>query len=202
MNTFCPIIKEKCRGNECVMWRDERCLIIAFMEIFVRAPEEENIAISTGYEYEEIDKVEVPEEIKSATPEELAVNLISFVKEEFPDNKRIWIPNIASLFWSSKNVERWNLPSDIKLKIEKAERLAQRQLENEREIKEKERLETEKIELPSLVGSCVDWAREHGLKRVTKADVEAFLLEKNIEILSQTKRALYAMVNVQLKAKY
>ncbi len=202
MNTFCPIIKEKCRGNECVMWRDERCLIIAFMEIFVRAPEEENIAIPTGYEYEEIDKVEVPEEIKSATPEELAVKLISFVKEEFPDNKRIWIPNIASLFWRSKNVERWNLPPDIKLKIEKAERLAQRQLENEREIKEKERLEMEKIELPSLVGSCVDWAREHGLKRVTKADVEAFLLEKNIEILPQTKRALYAMVNVQLKAKY
>ncbi|HEC93563.1 MAG TPA: hypothetical protein ENI51_11390, partial [Candidatus Atribacteria bacterium] len=96
MNTFCPIIKEKCRGNECVMWRDERCLIIAFMEIFVRAPEEENIAVSTGYEYEEIDKVEVPEEIKSATPEELAVKLISFVKEKFPDNKRIWIPNIAS----------------------------------------------------------------------------------------------------------
>ena len=80
--------------------------------------------------------------------------------------------------------------------------LAQRQLENEREIKEREQLEREKAELPSLINSCIDWAREHGLKRVTKADIEAFLLEKNIEILPQTQRALYAMVNVQLKSKH
>ena len=80
--------------------------------------------------------------------------------------------------------------------------LAKKQLDNERKIKESEQLERERAELPSLVNSCIDWVREHGLKRITKADIEAFLLEKNIKILPQTQRALYAMVNVQLKSKH
>ena len=77
--------------------------------------------------------------------------------------------------------------------------LAQRQSESEQEIKVKEQLEKEKTELPSLVSLCVDWAKEHGLKRITQSDVDAFLMDKTIEILSQTKRALYAMANVELK---
>ena len=205
MNTFCPLIREKCKGNECVMWVDEKCLVVTFMEDFVKPPEEEfeeRVALPISYEHEEMSVKEIPDEIKSATQEELAAELISFAKKEFPDEERVWIHNISPLFWESKNIERWNLPPDIKLKIEKAEMLAQRQLENEREVKEREQLEREKAELPSLVNSCVDWAREHGLKRVTKADIEAFLLEKNIEILPQIQRALYAMVNVQLKSKH
>ena len=177
------------------------------MESFVRPPEEEfeehvPVPIPSSYGYEEISRGEIPEEIKSATPEELAAELLSFAKKEFPEEERIWIRDIATLFWRSKNLERWGLPPEVQLKIEKAEMLAQKQLDSEREIKEREQqLEKERAELPSLINSCVDWAKERGLKRVTKADIEAFLLEKNIEILPQTQRALYAMVNVQLKTK-
>lgn len=203
---FCPLIREKCKGNKCVLWKDEKCLVITFMESFVRPPEEEfeehvPVPIPSSYGYEEISRGEIPEEIKSATPEELAAELLSFAKKEFPEEERIWIRDIATLFWRSKNLERWGLPPEVQLKIEKAEMLAQKQLDSEREIKEREQLEKERAELPSLINSCVDWAKERGLKRVTKADIEAFLLEKNIEILPQTQRALYAMVNVQLKTK-
>ena len=93
------------------------------------------------------------------------------------------------------------MPSEIQLKIEKAEMLAQKQFETERDVKEREQLEKEKMGLPTLVGSCIDWAKDHGLKRVTQADVDAFLLDKNIDILSQTKRSLYAMANVSIKSK-
>jgi len=93
------------------------------------------------------------------------------------------------------------MPPEIQLKIEKAEMLAQKELEKEREVKERETLEKEKTELPSLVSSCVDWAKDHGLKRITKADIDAFLLEKGIQILPQTQRALYAMANVEIKSK-
>jgi len=203
MNDQCPFYKKKCLGNQCVMWKDESCLIVSFMENFVKQPEEEiEEHIPLDYETEEIREKEVPTEIKLATPEELAAKLVDFAKKEFPDEERIWIRNIAQLFWKSKNIERWGLPPEIQLKIEKAEMLAQKQLDNEREIKEKEQLEKEKAELPSLVSSCVDWAKERGLKRITKADVEAFLLEKNIEILPQTQRSLYAMANVEIKRKY
>jgi len=207
MNTFCPFFKEKCKGNECVMWKDEKCLIIAFMENLAQPPEEEHeeelgdrmpvVIEPTGL----VEK-EVPDEIKSATPEELAAELIAFAKKEFPDKERVFIRgDVGRLFWGSKNVERWSAPADIRLKMEKAEMLAQRQLESEQEIKMKEQLEQEKTELPSLVNLCVDWAKKQGFKRVTQSDVDAFLLEKNMEILPQTKRSLYAMANVAIKSK-
>jgi len=146
-------------------------------------------------------EVEVPSEIKFATAEELAAKLIDFAKKEFPDDKRIYIRSVSQLFWGQKNISKWDMPPEIQLKIEKTEILAQKQMDAEREVKEKEQLEKEKTELHSLVSSCVDWAKDHGLKRITQADVDAFLLEKNIEILPQTKRALYAMANVAIKSK-
>lgn len=144
---------------------------------------------------------EVPSEIRFATAEELAAKLVDFAKKEFPDDERVYIRNVSQLFWGQKNVSKWSMPPEIQLKIEKAEMLAQKQFDTEKEVKNKERLEKEKTELPSLVSSCVNWAKDHGLKRVTQADVDAFLLDKNIEILPQTKRFLYAMANVAIKSK-
>jgi len=202
MNTLCPFFREDCKGNECVMWKDEKCLIATFMENFIRPSAEEiERNVPSVYMDEELSGKKIPDEIKSASPEELAAELISFAKKEFPSEEKIGIRNISQLFWGSKNVERWSTPADIQLKIEKAEILAQKQLDNEREMKEKEQLEKERAELPSLINSCIDWAREHGLKRVTQSDIEAFLMEKNLEILQQTQRSLYAQANVQLKSK-
>ncbi|MHA1251607.1 MAG: hypothetical protein ACTSRP_16570 [Candidatus Helarchaeota archaeon] len=186
-----------------MMWKEEKCTMVKFMENVIQLGGEfkKILPISTSYESEEDGKRSVPEEVEFATPEELADELISFTKKEFPDERNVWINNIAELFWKSKNIDVWNLTPKMQLKIEKAEMIAQRKFEKDRMMKEKELLEKEKGELNAIVASCVDWAKEHGLKRVTKADVEAFLLEKNIEILPQSQRAVYALVNVQLKSK-
>jgi hypothetical protein len=147
---------------------------------------------------EPIIEEEISNKIKSSTPEELAAELISFAKKEFPDQedeRRVPIHIITGDFWRSKNIERWYLPADIKLKIKKAELLAQKQLEGEREVKEKEKM-------LSLVNPCVDWAKEHGLKKVTEADVIAFLLEREIDLSPRTKkRSLQALVNNIIKSK-
>src|SRR3989344_9504324 len=128
--------------------------------------------------------VEVPSEIKSATAEELAAELVDFAKKEFPDSERVYIPKVSQLFWGQKNISKWDMPPEIKFKIEKAEILAgnfvDKQFDAKREVRNNEQLEKEKTELPSLVSSCIDWAKEHGLNRVTQADVYAFLLNKNI----------------------
>ncbi|MGQ9507724.1 MAG: hypothetical protein ACUVTB_07735 [Candidatus Bathycorpusculaceae bacterium] len=87
------------------------------------------------------------------------------------------------------------------MKIQRAEFLAERELVREAELERKRRLQKEKDELPSLVSRCVDWARDNGLKRVTLADVDTFLLEKEIELLHETKRALYSKANLKLKSK-
>ncbi|MCX6818525.1 MAG: hypothetical protein NT129_00815 [Candidatus Aenigmarchaeota archaeon] len=176
------------------MWKDEDCLIISFMENSVNKPSE----IPLSFETEERE-MEIPTEIKLATPEELAVKMIDFARREFPDKERIYINNISQLFWGQKNIDRYGAPPDIQLKIQKAEFLAQKKLDEEREIERNETLEKEKNEMPSLVSSCVDWAKGNGLKRITQSDVVAFLLENGIRILPQTQRAVYAMANVAIK---
>jgi len=64
----------------------------------------------------------------------------------------------------------------------------------------KAQLEKEKAELTELVAQCVTWASEQGLSRLTNSDIDAFLLEIGREILPQTKKAIYATANVQLKS--
>ena len=206
MNNLCPFFKENCKGNECVMWKDEGCLVVAFMEKLVipSAEEFEDVYKRDSLDivhFERPEKPEVPAEFKSLTPEELALELISFAKKELGDEDRIYIRQVSHLYWNTKGVNRYLIPAEFQLKLDKAERLAQKELDNEREQKEKQRLEEEKTELPSLVASCVDWAKEHGLKRITQSDVDAFLLEKNIQIMKQTQRALYSMANVAIKSK-
>lgn len=195
MNTFCPFFNERCKGNECVMWKDEKCLVISFMEHLIAHQEEK----FQGHEplgriIGRIREPEIPDEIRSATSEELAAELVSLAKKEFPDEERIKISQIIDLFLETKKVNSWDLPAEIELKIEKAEKLAQRALDNEKINKEKNML-------PSLIDLCVDWAKDRGLGRVTKTDIEVFLISQNTKILPQTQRELYLQVNVKLKSK-
>jgi len=106
------------------------------------------------------------------------------------------------LFLESKNlIERWNLPPEISIKLQKAEVLAKQRLQKKKEEERRARLEKEKQELPSLVSRCVDWAVTHALKRVTHADIDVFILENNLDMLPETKRALYSMTNFKMKPR-
>ncbi|MCQ5373719.1 MAG: hypothetical protein NO515_01650 [Candidatus Methanomethylicia archaeon] len=104
-------------------------------------------------------------------------------------------------FWESKGVQDFLLPSEARLKIQRVEFLAERELIKESESERKRKLQEQKDELPSLVSQCVDWARANGLKRITLADLDTFLLEKDIDLLHEIKRTLYSMVNLKLKTK-
>jgi len=90
MKDQCPFFKKKCLGNQCVMWKDETCLVVSFMENFISQPPEEferpEPLTHLGFE-SETRELEVPTEIKLATPEELAAKLIDFAKKEFPDEE-------------------------------------------------------------------------------------------------------------------
>ena len=201
-SNFCPIIKEKCKTDECMAWRDDKCLIFSFLEMSDTLPYRELAEIEDDLEFRyEPERREVPAHIKSSTPEELAAELVSFAKREFAHEERIWISRVAGFYWEQKGISKWEMPSDIRLKLEKAELLAQQQIDKEREAELKEQLDKEKTQLPELVSQCVSWARKQGLTRLTHADIDAFLLEQGIEILSQTKRALYSMANLKLKTK-
>lgn len=195
MNIFCPLIKEQCKGNECMMWVDEACIIKATMEIYVlshlETEEEEEITISE----------EIPEYITSKTAEELAADLVSFVKNISGNEGESVSYEEFSLFWQTKNVSKMDLNPELQSKLKRAENIATQQILHNQRKNYLNQVETEKIKLPSLTDSCIDWAVANGLKRVTKSDLEVFLSEKNIEIFPETKRSLYATVNVKLKSR-
>lgn len=201
MNTFCPFFKENCRGNECVMFRSGECVIVSSLQgISAGVPSSVEIMEPSGIEFHRRE-AEVPDWIKTRPPEELAVEMLEFKKKEFSEDENLGFHTISDFFWKSKGIERFLMPSDIQLKIERANILARREILKEVETQKKERLEKEKEELPSLVSQCIDWARTNGLKRLTLGDIDAYIMERNLDILKKTRRALYAMANVKLKSK-
>ena len=208
INTFCPFLRETCKGNECIMFRDEECLLVSFLQAVregAPTPEEGMPSMQEGIERGGLilhrEEAEVPDWIKKRTPEELAVEILEFVKKEFPEEEWFGFHLASRYFWESKGVQEYMMPSEVQLKIQRANFLAQKELTKQAEAERKRTLQEEKDELPSLVGKCVDWARINGLNKVTLADVDTFLLEKDLELMHETKRALYSMANLKLKSK-
>jgi len=202
LNAFCPFLKDVCKGNECVMWTDEKCLITSFMENSIKPTQEiyeRSSPVVYGYE-EKLEK-HVPEKIKSASAEELAAELLTYVKTTYPGEEFPHMREFTTEFWVSKKIDVYQLPTDFLLKIQKAEGLAQNQIHEEIQMKLKERMEKEQFELPSLVNKCVDWAKSLGITSLTKSDVEAFLLEHDLKLLPNTNRALYVKARIQIKSK-
>jgi len=205
MDNLCPFFKAECHGHQCMMWKNEECLIVAFLQEVQgsasksenEVSSEENSEMETAISHRETAKV--PSWLKTATPESLAKDMLEFKDEEFQKDEPLRFYSLANLFWSKKGVERFFLPSEIQLKIEQANMKAQMQLQKEEEDKKRARLADEKEELSSLVCKCVDWARVSGLKRLSLSDVDTFILEKDIDILKETKKALYSTANVKMK---
>jgi len=182
------------------MFRNEECLIVSFLQSVSEGvpPTEETMETSRiRFSREE---AEVPDWIKTRKPEELAVEMLEFKRKEFSEDEDLGFHTISNFFWKSKGIERYFMPSDIQLKVERANILARKEILKEADIKKRERLKKEKEELPSLVSQCIDWARTNGLKRLTLADIDAYIMERDLDILNETRRALYATANVKLKS--
>jgi hypothetical protein len=182
MSSLCPFFKETCHGNQCVMWRDESGLIVGIIgRILASYPDEtsqEEAIIEERYNNDN------PDGLENVNAEFLATELIDYAKKEMPHED---IQSVIQFFWQSKGIHRFISP-EIDAKIQRANHLA---------IKQK--LDAEKGEIPTLVSQLVDWARIKEYKRLTLADVDAFLFEKELTIMHETKRVLYSMANVKLK---
>ena len=193
MDNMCPFFKEECHGNQCTMWNDEECLIVRFLKGFQTT--EQDSAPPDGANMTE----KATQWLKNETPETLAKQMLEFKDEEFPKDEDVQFHTLSHLFWTNKGIDAYFLPSDVQLKKEQANIIAQRRFEKEKEEKQRARLAYEKEELPSLVGQCIDWARVNGLNKITLSDVDTFVMEKELDILYETKRALYSMANLKLK---
>lgn len=207
MNTLCPFFKENCHGNQCKMWHDEECLIVAFLQ---RIQEASSMSEETAPSPQESierngmilhrEEEEAPEWLKIATPKTIAEEIIEFKDKEFP-KEHIKFHRLLRFYLAEKGVQEFLLPAEISVKIQKAEMLAEKAIAEKEQAEKKERLENEKEELPSLVRQFVDWSRLRSIRRATLSDVESFALDKDIDILKETKRAVFTMANAKLKSR-
>jgi len=189
------------------MWKDEECLIVKFLQGVQLASEEgesteEGIDLETGMPIRASSTV--PKWLKTATAESIAKDILEFKDEQFPngDDDRFRFgmdSSIIRLFWSKKGVQRFGLPPEIQCKIEEADTMVDMQIRKEENDKRKQRLTTEKEELPSLIGQCADYARSNELKKLTQGEVEAWVQEKELDLLPETIRLLWTKVNLALK---
>jgi hypothetical protein len=187
------------------MWKNEECLIASFLQRISEEPEESITSSEESLEESKSgmilhrEEAEAPKWLKTSTPEEIAVEILDLKKKEFPEEGQFDFHTISHYYWSGKGVESYLMPPQIQVKIQKAEFLAEKEMRREEETQRKERLAKEKEELPTLVSQCVDYARINGLKKLTRADVDTYILEKDLDILQETERAIYAMANFKLK---
>jgi len=98
-------------------WRDDKCLIFSYLETLVALPYRESDEEDDELEFSEQRKV--PEHIKSATPEELATELVAFAKREFAHEERIWIPEVAEFFWEKRVLKNGICPLTLDLSLKK-----------------------------------------------------------------------------------
>jgi hypothetical protein len=167
------------------MFRNEECLVVSFLQ-GVSAEETE-------------EEIIVPKWILTKTPEELSKEIFEFRQKELPEEMNFY--TISESFWESKGVEKSSMPLEVRMKMDRVDSITEEQIDKEKEAKIKQQWEKEKEELPSLVNKCVDWARNNGVKRLTLADVDTYIIINSLDILDVTRRALYAMVNVKLRSK-
>lgn len=196
MGEFCPLLKENCKPDSCVFWQ-EKCLFVLFFQNCIAKP---NVEVYEGAEEEE-EEIVIPDEVKNFSAEQLAELAFSYAQKEVQEEEQIWLDSdFFDEFWNSIGLEdKYDLSNNIRAKIDTAEKITRKKWKTKIADSGREKFQKEKESLPQLIQDCTKWAKQNGLKRVTQSDISTFLLEKNIDILRETKTMLYSKTNALLK---
>ena len=123
-----------------------------------------------GIEKEKKSPEDVPQYVIDASPEQMAQDLNDYGRkmQNLEEGDRIFVGVVNDHFWFEKGLENtWHLPIEMRLKVQKSERLADIQINKERKAVYEKEIEDEKKELPVLVPECMQWAYQYGLKKLT-----------------------------------
>lgn len=272
MANYCPLVKDNCRQQDCILWKADRCLLVTFLDT--------GVALRTSFSESSGDEDAFPDEISNRSNSELASELAAFVKELPSYGMKCVVAEVSSGFWSDKGVvNRYSVPEKLELKIGEVEKLVQKQIDKEREsilrdltsvsaeglakdvlsyaskelssedilqiypqrlfnlywqslrlnaysfpadlqLKVEKAVEIvnaefdkreeagrsiqfaeEKRHIDAHVNDCLQWSKSKHLSKVNKSDIDAFLLDRNIKVLKETRDLLYSLVNAALRQR-
>jgi len=133
------------------------------------------------------EQEELPEAVRKKSVEELADEYYKYIEKEFPNAGRRELYIAGEAFWQEKGVNRF-YSGKGRILMERVLSIVERKLE----AKEKETL-------PQLIEDSIEWAKENGLKKMSKSNINGFLAEKGDNLSTSNKDILYNRVNFKLK---
>lgn len=127
-NIFCPLIKEQCKKDECIMWKHDTCLVTVYLISNIISSNMDNsgkvsdtntelveelfsgFAVALDSSDEQDAPNEMLDSIFSKSAAELADEIIQFAKDEdlLDDDESYLSHEIEDLFWSNKGLESSN----------------------------------------------------------------------------------------------
>jgi len=157
MSEVCPFLKESCIKQDCVMFKNEKCLIITFLGEDAyetikllqtgsnESPSQPTIKPlfeeKAMQEYGEStpNELDSPDWIRGRSPEELKIEILEYAEQEYLDKQREIPFSICQLFLYDKGkIELQQLPTETVLRLELVEALVNREIKKlEKERKEK-----------------------------------------------------------------
>lgn len=189
--TFCPIIKDKCKKEECKFWISEDCVMVHFFESQVIEFINKSEAMQELSEKRK-KKEENYSFLEEGSEEDLSKELVEYALKEVPNEKYL-SHFVKNMFWKIKGIEStYDLPSQLKLKVERVENKAETQKRQEVE-------KQEKLKLDTIIEDCLKWAKENGATKLTKSDVNAYVMDSEKSLTQASKDILYSKVNMRLK---
>jgi len=205
---FCPIIKETCKQDVCMMWSEDKCAFIQFF--FGRLDQIKNQVKQAEKYKKERSKKEIPEILKNSNPEELANIMFEKYVEANPvkiltRQTGVCTPMRPRLGFRAQyqyldmpKRSMFNHP-EIEIKIERATEIVNKRLCVEWDEKYRERFEEEKDKIDKISADVLAWSRNLQLKEIKEADLQVYLVENKLNFLKESVTNLLNLVNLGLK---
>ncbi len=106
--------------------------------------------------------------------------------------------HVVRSFWDEKGLSQTQTFGFERENPELAKKLKMVEINAEKKFNERLR-EKEKAIISNFVQPCVEWAKEHCMKKLTKGDLDYFLDEKDVYLTYSSRHILWAKVNIELK---
>ncbi len=172
------------------------------------ADELENLSVTNvdeneiGVREDVYTKKDKPKWLNELNIETLAKEFVDFARKESVDQESIYLGgSLDRIFWASKGIANtWELDNETNLLLQKIQFKANQLLQIEENEKKRNRIEEEQKKIDELVVKYLEYAEQRGLKKVTRADIEALLFDMKIIFLPESIRNLWQKVNLKLKS--
>lgn len=200
MEKICPFISRICIKDECIMWKNNDCIIFNY---FYNEIDCDESGIHNNITKEQVD--ESLNIIKKFNINDFAKEFFEFILNEYKkDNLEInYCSNIMAYsyidsFYSTKGIDRVGSWSNFEFKdyIKKHQNLTQSIINEYIENLKNEKLFSDKNIIKSIENDIRKYYEKYsGKKKFTREDVNIYLSDNKIDLLPESERLLYLALN-------